>query len=217
MFACKCPSDIDTPKDINPTEFSNVFFINALPDFQKIRVINNNRFIGDIFNYEFSINDYQKFNSGSSNMTVTNFTDSLPVFSTMLNLEKDSNYTLVTYGKSNRNYSMIIKDKKLNYNKEKAYLRFIHASIDAPAEVTFKLIESFNLEFKIKSRSYTEFLITQPTDYYVSIVSSKDDSLLLDLGNIKIENGKCYTFLLKGLESFSDKRKLKCQIISRDL
>ncbi len=217
LTSCECPSEIDTPKEIVPKDFANVTIINALPEFQDISVMNNVNYVLPNLNYFSNFINTSKFIAGYSNISIKNSIDSTTIYNSFFNFDKDSNYTMVIYGKSNRNYSLLIKDKALNNSLNKAFIRFIHASLDAPKNVKFVLSQNFNLEFLINAKSNSEYFETEPTTYDLKILNSVNDSILINYGNIKLESQNAYTLLLKGYQSTNDTKKLMCQVIKKKL
>jgi len=211
LISCECVTKIDTPKVIEPTDFANVMFINAIPEIDSVDICTADKIISRNLRYDSASVEYKVIASGISSIRIQSNKDSSIYYNTMLELKKDEHYTFFAYGTRNRVNGLLISDSIGQVVPTNAYVRFVHLSKDAP-EVVFAF-DSYQINQPVKYKSYTKFMPI-PTGVFTLIINdSGNGSEITKVENYNFKPGKYYNLLLKGFYIQPNSRQLKCDII----
>lgn len=121
-----------------------------------------------------------------------------PVHEFELKLVNGNYYSVYIAGKKDKLSSLIVEDD-LTSPGEKAKVRFIHLSPDAPA-LDFNISTDSTLASNKKYKEYTSFQEVTPGTYNITIKPHASASLnLIYNEELKFEAGKIYTVWAKGL------------------
>lgn len=208
-WGCECVVESDPDAIIAPTEFANVLFVNAMPadEMNELHVYSSSKYIkylDTIYNTWTSLNkDYKKVGimvAGVKNTVkiVNSPPDTNEIFfNGVLDLKKDSNYTMVAYG-DGKNIQTIIKyDYIKNYNSDNIYLRCYNATTDSPELIVSFKTEGFDKTLMLKSGEASE-ISTFPNGNYTVNIKSKDSLYSNTYFDIKFLQGKMNNFIVKG-------------------
>ncbi len=199
--ACECIPGIDTDKEFDPDDASNVTFINAMPDIDQINLVTD---VVTIENQGYTGREglYHRIAAGDNNVRFQLPDADYPFFNLLSNFEKDKYYTLIGYGPgSGRKIRMLMLDDPDNgYKQEKTYLRFLHVMTNFPDEsppLLFVLHSDTPEHSRLKYTSFSSFDELDPGIFTIDIINSSNDSLLTSTEAI-LEKGRLYTMTAKG-------------------
>jgi hypothetical protein len=209
--ACECVPGIDTPKIIEPVDFSNVLFINAMPDVDMVDVWSTDHLVLGNLSYDNNQNIYKKIGAGSSNIKFILQKDSTIIFNSSTELIKNGNYTFIGFGRKTRIKGMLMSDSIDSYTPNNAYVRFAHVSDDAPA-VKF-VINSYPINPSLSYNSYTSIYPIPTGIYSLSVNDTLTNSTLTTKDSIEIKAGSLYNLILRGHYTGSQTRKLECIVV----
>jgi len=152
-----------------------------------------------------SSSGYAQLSSGSKNIVVTVAGDNAnSVITSNLTLDANKDYTVFAVNRVDRIEAVVAEDNR-TVNSEKARVRFVHASPDAPA-VDIKagngsgavLFE--NTSFK-DVKSYIE---VDAGNYTLAVTPAGSTAEVVVLDNVALQNGMVYTVIAKGTLDESD-------------
>jgi Domain of unknown function (DUF4397) len=211
FYGCECVPGIDTPKVIEPVDFANVLFINAMPDVDVVDVWSTDHLVLGNLSYDNNQNIYKKIGAGSSNIKFIVQKDSSIIFNSTTELQKDENYTFIGYGRNDRIKGMLMSDSIDSYSANNAYIRFAHVSDDAPA-VKF-IISSYPINPALDYGLYSGIYPVPIGKYSISVNDTLTNSTLAKIDTLDIKAGSLYNLILRGHFTGSQTRKLECIII----
>lgn len=213
LGGCQCVPSIDTPKEVNPTFYSHILFVNAHPDIDEINIlIGNNALVKSLF-YNSDPKDYYNVSPGSQNIQITGYNDST-LFNSTINLVDKQNYTLIAYGTDSRVQVKILNDTISNYSSNNAYYRFVDMTPDAP--ILIPSITGLLPENTLSYRFYTPFkaIVGDKYDIQLKVLTqSLTDSVVLSSNNINFSAGSIYSIVVTGYYNGFGNKKLQLHIV----
>lgn len=142
---------------------------------------------------------YFQLNSATYNTMLTTESSTENLLSKDLLLEKDNIYSLFIVGKGANLDYLLINDEVRSLSVEKAYIRFINLTPDAPA---LSLVAKDSAAI-ISDKSYktaSGFVEINPKVYTLEIKDKlTGPTINKELTNVDIKKGKFYTVISKGL------------------
>ncbi len=216
LGACTCVPDINTPKEVSPTEFANVLFVNSHPDMEELRISLNNKVFIEKLSYKNPDTNYKKAEIGMNELTAENLRDISVAYRSLVDLKKDMSYTVIFYGAENRIDELYLEDTLSTFIPYNSYLRAFHLSPDAP-EVIIELKDQYgfsqehNLSFR--ERGIISAFPTGPLE--INIYDSSNSELLLKMPNIHFKPGMLYTIILRGYYEIGHQNRLNCLVLSK--
>lgn len=120
-----------------------------------------------------------------------------------LNLEVDGIYSAFLIDKEPKLELLLVKDNITNANTDKAYIRFIHLSPDAPA-LDLVLNESSTLVSGQSYKTASSFQPIEPKAYTFNLKYTSSGNIAVQSQELTLEAGKYYTIISKGLLNAGD-------------
>lgn len=206
ITGCECVTNIPGEQIIKPTEFAKIVFINAIPeyDFDTLYVYSASQIIGLKDTIEFNQNDKYEYKEvgikvgGQKNsLRLVEPKDSLVIFNSILNLEKNHKYTFFAYGIGNDIQSILLEDTIQQYVETNVYLRCINISPDLPETLIRIETEGYSRDFYLSSGDYSE-IASLPSGNYTIFVSTNDSLFTTTINNVKFDKGKINNVILEG-------------------
>ncbi|MFH1049641.1 MAG: DUF4397 domain-containing protein [bacterium] len=218
LLSCECPTDIDTPTVIKPTIFANVLFINAMPEpnLDSLIVLSSSKII------EFIDTIYYKENSNNSILFKEYFPVGIMVagekntlrlakteraipkdtlrflFNSVLNIQKDSNYTFIAYGDEESVQSIMVKDNITNPMKENIYIRCFNVSPDAPVMHITANTDLYSVSFSLASGEVSDIANSPSGEYTITLTSADSSIKNLRIPNVQLSKGKINNVIFRG-------------------
>ncbi len=194
---CECVPDINTPKTLTPSDFSDVLFINVTNKYSSLSASYNGISIAGSIENSSPALSYCDVACGYTNIRLKS--GDYAVFNAFAELTKDLHYSMLIYELNNVIRTMIIQDEFQGTNSQLAYFRIAHLSENS-GDLIFSLKngsqELYSVDLSIKSK--TEFTPSQPGNYSLEVRKKQDDSAVVATAeNIRFSAGKLYTLILK--------------------
>lgn len=185
FISCECPPGIDTPKDIEPTEFSSVAFVNCIYDYSNIEIIASNKTVYD--NFFKNENSYNKIPAGINNFRI--LYNNKNVFNSIFNIIKDIHCSIYFYN-STPVRSVVLIDSSSNHSP--AHYRFINIyNFDSNLTFEFQGLSSTNTSLSYEN--YTNLISIEPGNYTLIIADTDTGDTILTR-DVNIDNSMNYTF-----------------------
>lgn len=160
--------------------------------------LNQNKVNNGAIPFGGTINYFQiKSAAYSAKLTTENNTESL--LTKEFNFEKDKIYSMFIIGKGANLDYLVINDDIRTLSVEKAYIRFINLSPDAPA-LSLVAKDSAAVVSDKTYKSASAFVEINPKVYTLEIKDKVTGATInKELTNVDIKKGKFYTVISKGL------------------
>ncbi len=211
LVGCECVTAIDTPKEVNPTFFAHVLFINGHPDMDEINIKSDNTVLVKSLYYNTNPKNYADLSPGSRNILITSPEDSI-LFNSSLDLTDKQNYTFIAYGTENRLQTLFFNDTISDYSVNNTYFRFVDIAPESPPFI-IRISNQYPIVNLLHYRSFTKYVPTTEGKYELEMRQAMNDSLVLSMKDINMKAGKIYTILIKGYNEGIGSKKLQFQII----
>nr|WP_068888304.1 DUF4397 domain-containing protein [Pedobacter panaciterrae] len=156
---------------------------------------------------------YATVTAGDHTIKLTAETDPTTLFTKTISLDASKVYSFFIVNKNENMEGLLITDNAETYSTEKAFIRFINLSPDAPA-LDFSLnSEAQNLATNKSYKEVSSFLEISPGTYSFDAKNDADGTLMSTLSNTVLEAGKYYTIMSIGLLKPNDvEESFKLQI-----
>lgn len=190
VFAsCECPPNLNTPKEFNPSESSNVCFINLLELEKELQVTSLNLvFFRLIPQTNTSYQNYIKFPAGIVDLKIKD-NDKI-LFNTILETKRNNFYTIVFFQK-NSFIEKILINEQIDTNNINLYLRIANFSDYSKLKIVLKSELSQKLEYYLNDMSFTDLIAFPSIPFSIEIYSVSNDTpmyqtppLLFTQGNV---------------------------------
>lgn len=214
FWSCQCVIGIETPKEVSPTFFSHILFINAHPEFDELNILTDENVLVKSLYYNVNPKSYTSVSPGSRNIQITNYQDSV-LFNSVSDLVDNQKYTFIAYGNSKRVQSIFFNDTISNFQPANMYYRVVDVSPDSPPFI-IKLEDQYPIYNNINFRSATKYISAPAGSYNIEVKEAVTDSLVLSLKKYEMSAGKVYTILIKGNYMGEGSKKMQFQIIEND-
>ncbi len=218
LLSCECPTNLDTPTIIKPTVFANILFINAMPEqnLNELFVLSSSKIIEridtisykDSLNRRFLFHDYRSVGvmvGGNKNTLRLAKTEPGPqgdtlklLFNSILNIQKDSNYTFIAFGDEESIQSILVKDNIDHPKEENIYIRCFNVSPDAPVMHLTISTEFYSRSFSLASGEVSDIASSPIGDYTISITSADSTINNSQIKNVKFSKGKINNVIFRG-------------------
>ncbi len=208
LIGCECVPGLDTPKVIDPQNSSSVAFIHSLPDIGSLNIVTSFNIYSNL-NYS---NDFLLYNKLAvmDNLVLKNINGNI-IYRQIIELSKDSYYTMIFFGAGNRIREIFLYDSISGYESNFALVRFVHTAVNTGA-VRFSVNDSMITSIMTYG-SYTEFKQLSPSKFSIKAINIVNDSLIAINDEYKFEKNRKYLVLLKGYFSGNPNRPLECRIM----
>ncbi|RZM28180.1 MAG: DUF4397 domain-containing protein [Pedobacter sp.] len=185
-----------------PVEVVDVSFLsitNTVPTLGTFNLyMNQNRVNNGALPFGGTINYFQ-VKSGTYNAKLTTESNAESLLTKDFDFEKDKIYSLFIVGKGAGLEYLLINDEIRTLSVEKAYIRFINLSPDAPA-LSLVAKDSAAVVSDKTYKSASAFVEINPKVYTLQIRDKVTGATInKDLPNVDIKKGKFYTVISKGL------------------
>lgn len=140
IISCECVPGIDTPKKIEPSDYTEFLFVNASDELSSIEVSADDLNIGANLNYEDTKLKYNKVPIGFPQICF--YESGFPIYTTFVKSEKQISYNLFIYGKKNKPSVYLIQDSVRDKNTK--IVNFIPISGN---NIILKIDKSYETEF----------------------------------------------------------------------
>ncbi len=178
--------------------FSNVRVLHAVPDAPNVDVYANGMLLAK--NIAFGeITDYKQVSKGAYEITIyPTGTMTNPVVREMLTVNDNQNFTAAAVGTLSTISGLAITDSNQQMETNKALVRFIHLSPDAPA-VDITLPDGTVLFRNVSFKQATRYISVTPTTYTLQVRPTGESTVVLTVPNVAVDANKFYTIYALGL------------------
>ena len=211
LFVVACDDD-DNP--ILPQPEAQVLVVHASPDAPGVDLLVDNAIAGT--NLTFPNNTgYLNVPAGTRNVKVNVTGTSTTVIEADLNLEDGRAYSVFAIDSVASISALVLADDLSAPASGKAHVRFVHLSPNAPA-VDITLTDG---TIVFGNTAFGEFKGFSPLDagtYNLQVRVAGTSTVVLDLPNIALANGKIYTVFAKGFVGGTGAQALGAEIIANN-
>jgi len=213
LVSCTCVPDIDTPKEIIPSESAKIQFINANTDFTEADIYSSEIAVLKKLSYFWFNTNYYFIGVESTHIRLYSSTPKELIYSRAISdLEKQHKYTFIFFGNSEKSSSIIMNDSIENFNSDFAYIRCVHSSIDCKP-VTVKLIKNFTTSIDLEQGTASNFSESFAGNYNIEFYEQGSARPIISITDVEFKNGTAYTVILKGSTNTSSENRLVCEIV----
>jgi hypothetical protein len=191
---------------------AHVLVVHASPDAPGVDLLVDNVKVNSLPLTFPNATGYLPVTAGNRNIKVNASGTSTSVINANLDLSADISYSIFAIDTLASIAPLVIQDNLGAPASGKSHVRFIHLSPNAPA-VDITLTDG-TVVFGNKAFSqYTPFTPLNAGTYNLQVRLAGTSTVVLNLPNIVLENGKIYTVFAKGLVGRSGDQALGAQII----
>ncbi|MFA6569872.1 MAG: DUF4397 domain-containing protein [Bacteroidota bacterium] len=198
LAGCECVPGIDTPKIVEPQNYSKINIINALTDSDKISFLSNDAIIFDTLGYSNSTADYKKILSGTSGFQVLTLPDSTIVFNSSFYLENEKSYSMIVFGKKTKTRIILLDDMLPAKDTSKFYIRFANCT-QTFSEVKFQL-NNAAFEQQVSYKFYTNNFALSPVTSSVKILDTSNN-VLAEIPVYNFLANRLYTIVFRNIKT----------------
>ncbi|MCZ4245023.1 DUF4397 domain-containing protein [Pedobacter punctiformis] len=213
LFFSSCKKDWNNS---DPIEAAGIGFVHASPGAGALDfIVDNSRVNNKIFTYTNDMGYFAAY-PGSRLIGVTK-KDSLKYLTTTTATFKSGKfYSIFVIDTLKKNSILVLEDDLTAPETDKAKIRFVNLSPDAPA--LDLAIQGQPALFATKAyKEFTSFVAVAPSDNYTfEVKESANPGAKTTLEAVKIEKGKIYTIWAKGLKSKTDSTKFGLKVMSNN-
>jgi hypothetical protein len=194
MMSCL---DSDDQNTVEPVALSYVSVYHASPDAPAIDIIVDNRKVNA---YPFEYTDYSgylNFYTGNRNFRINSFNASNALIDTTLNLLDGNAYSLFVIDRLSSLETLLVKDSAAAPGANKAVVRLVNLSPDAPALNLSVSGQSTDLFSATGFRTATDFKALD-ADRYDFDVKTSDGQVIVSARDIGLRPGNFYTVVIRG-------------------
>ena len=186
-------------ENMNSTmSYGKVRIMHAVPDAPNVDVYANNMLIARNLAYG-QITDYLMVTPNIYNIDIyVSGTMNNAVLSSMLTIEEDDFVTAVAAGTLNQISLLSIPDADVNSVPNKALIRFIHLSPNAPA-VDITLPDGTILFRNVSYQHMTSYLPVDEMVYTLQVRVAGTNTIVLTVPGVDVREGNYYTIYAIGL------------------
>lgn len=202
LSACQCPTDIDTPRIIEPDNSANVLFVNAA-DKGDLDVFSSDILVNDNLKYSEQSYSYKKAQAGVDLLMVKISDSGKNMINIPIDLKKNDYYTVIFYDISSIINFMLISDTYTT-NSSKTLLRLINSSVLYP-HIVFK-IESTDstITNDLNMLTNTAFLEELNGNYKISIIESTNEKIIAKINNYEFKPNFAYSIIFRTNSNIPD-------------
>ena len=190
-----CSSD---DEDITPVEVAYVSLYQASPDAPKMDIKVSNRQI-NYYPFEYTDNTgYLRFYPGSRELSFSPANADNIVADTSLIFQPNGAYSVFAVDDFENLRFLKLEDNSPAPETGKAMVRFVNLSPDAPA---LDLMSDTGIDPWFEDQAFienSEFMEVNANSYNLTVKSSDDENISLNLPNVELQNGWFYTIIVRG-------------------
>lgn len=143
------------------------------------------------------ISDYLEIEAGSHGVDVVSATGGDTVIDTTLDLEEDTDYTVLAIGELASIRPLVLVDENRSV-EDRTRVRFVHTSPDAPA-VDVSVADEAPLFRDIGFGDASDYISVNASTYDVHVMPAGSDETVLSLSDVDLPSGRTVTVLATGL------------------
>lgn len=145
------------------------------------------------------VTDYASLNQGRYDVQVVPTGATEPVvIDANLKFDPVKDYTVIAVGKLADIEPIVIEDRRYGLPSQKAMVRFVHASADAPA-VDIVVKNGPVLFSEVNFKEYTRYMRVNPGTYDLEVRLAGTMTTVLEVPGVTVEASTAYTALALGL------------------
>jgi hypothetical protein len=206
-----CSDDENNMVTPTPVTTAKVLVTHASPDAPGVDLLVDNMIAGSNLTFPNSTG-YLDVTSGTRNIKVNVTGTSTTALQANLTLDANKNYSVFAVNNVSSIEAIVLEDNLAAPASGKAHVRFLHLSPNAPA-VDITLTDGTVVFGNKAFKEYTAFTPLDAGTYNLQVRLAGTSTVVLDLPNITLSNGKIYTVFAKGLVGGSGAQALGAQII----
>jgi hypothetical protein len=182
----------------NGNSLSYVRVLHAVPDAPNVDIYADDKLIVRNLSYG-SYTDYLPIPEGMYKISlyVTGTTNS-PVLSNMLNVKRNTELTVAAVGTLNTIGFLSITDANTQRERNKALVRFMHLSPNAPA-VDITLPDGTVIFRNVSFKHITNYIAVDPMNYTLQVRVAGTNNIVLTVPNVDLAANEYYTVYAIGL------------------
>lgn len=211
LFVVACDDD-DNP--ILPQPEAQVLVVHASPDAPGVDLLVDNAIAGTNLTYP-NNTGYLNVPAGTRNVKVNVTGTSTTVIEADLNLEDGRAYSVFAIDSVASISALVLADDLSAPASGKAHVRFVHLSPNAPA-VDITLTDGTIVFGNTAFNQFKGFTPLDAGTYNLQVRVAGTSTVVLDLPNIALANGKIYTVFAKGFVGGSGAQALGAEIIANN-
>lgn len=178
--------------------YGYVSVLHAVPDAPNVDVYANNNLIAENLAYG-KYTDYLRVPAGTYQISVyATGTKTNPVTTTMLSVVRNETFTVIATGMLATIDLLTIRDANVPAVADKALVRFVHISPNAPA-VNVTLPGGEVLFEDITYKDVTDYIPLDASVYTLQIRVAATDAVVLTVPRVNAKNNRYYTIYAIGL------------------
>ncbi len=202
MTACQCPTDIDTPRIIEPDNATNLLFINATAQ-GDLDIYSSDILIYSKLKYAEATYSYKKAQAGVDLLMIKINSTDKNIINVPIDLKKNDYYTVIFYDISSIVNFMLLSD---NYtaNTIKTHLRLINSSVIYP-HLLFQIESGDNLiSNDLNMLTNTAFLEANSGNYHINVIETESQKIIAKIDNFEFKQGSAYSIIFRTNTSIPD-------------
>jgi hypothetical protein len=195
IIACQCPTDIDTPRIIEPDNSANVLFVNATNK-GDLDIFSSDVLVFDNLKYSEQNYIYKKAQAGVDLLMVKISESGKNIINIPIDLKKNEYYSVIFYDISSITNFMLISDS-YSMNKTKTQIRLVNSSVLYP-HLLFK-IESADstITNDLNMLTNTAFLEEPSGNYKISVIEPTSEKVIAKIDNFELLNNLVYSIIFR--------------------
>jgi len=206
-------------KDDNPTgpqvSQARVMVVHASPDAPGVDLLVDNVKVNSAALTFPSNTGYLAVSAGNRNIKVNAAGTNISVINANLDLSADVSYSVFATNVLSSITPLVVQDNLAAPASGKAHVRFMHLSPNAPA-VDITLTDGTVVFANRAFGEYTAFTPLDAGTYNLQVRLAGTSTVVLNLPDIAVANGKIYTVFARGLAGGSGDQALSAQIIANN-
>jgi hypothetical protein len=143
------------------------------------------------------IGDYADLSPGGHDVALSATGDDDPVFETSVELDPDTDYTVLATGTMDDLDATILVDESGHVPSDTTHVRFVHCSPDAPA-VDVRVAGGSTLFAGVGFRRASDYLPVDAGSYDLEVVPSGSDDVALSLPDVRFRGGRAVSAVATG-------------------
>lgn len=196
ISSCECVPEINTPKVINPENFSYVRLINALPDHSEIKAESNEIEISvSSYNNDNSPQIYSKFQAGNTFSRIISVSRNQVIANHLFLLAKEEYYTLAVFGRGSIARTLLITDIIPSYKSGYSNIRLFNF-LNGTNGLIYKN-QSLGINEAVNFGGHTDFLSIPLGMHEIEIYDTNDQ--LIGTFELNTETGSSYDLICQGI------------------
>lgn len=168
--SCECVNDLDTPKEVSPSNGANLIFFNACYDFTGIKIITSSGTLIDKLLYASYNPVYKKIGINSNFIRIYSLPNDSNIYNSSLDLSTDKYYSMFSYLDHNTCGTIILNDS----------LTISNATKLLPFRIVNVATNWESLDFKISGQNH--LLISKTETSSILSASANQISIIISDG-----------------------------------